>query len=109
MVYNAKDVGSAVEVAVTELSGISGVTRKVTGVLPEMADKLVCRCWLNQDKIAEFNTAQSCKTYGSATVFNCYTPLNIDLREGDTFKMAYYNGTGGALTAVEAVICFEES
>ena len=106
--WGTKDINSTIRDAVVTLNGIKGVTRTVTGVVCEMADALMCEVWKNQEKIAEFNTAQMIKAYGSATVFCSGIDLNEELVEGDTLSLMYYNGTGGNLTDVNGVILYTE-
>ena len=106
--YGAANVTNGTSVTIVTLTGIAGKSRKVKAVYPELADKLRCQVWLNQEKIQEYNTAQACVHYGSATVFDCHSVVDVDIAQGDELSVIYYNGTGGDLTAAEAVIEFDE-
>lgn len=106
--WGTKDIDATVTDTVVSINGIKGITRTVTRVICEMADKLMLQVWKNQEKIFEGNTAQLITAYGSATVFRSEAELNEELVEGDTLSLMYFNNTGGALTDLNGIICYQE-
>ncbi len=79
------------EVVVDFISGQPGKTLRVVSVHQEQTAAMTCRCYLDQDRIVD--------AAGEIDDIDFHgVPVDLPLKEGQTFKGGFENTTGGSLT-----------